>query len=165
MGPVTPNVQVRNVQENRCAGESKFGQNSPYSRRHLTTSKEGIFSSTTMAARRPADNGPNKMGWRKKGDTLVPVQMEEKPVPKNIMELIFCGCKGYCNLNTCSCWKHGLPCNLAYKICEGSTCLNTERYSDENVNVPETEASDEGDVPHMNTSVDDEENDQTQLSY
>ncbi|CAH1099901.1 unnamed protein product [Psylliodes chrysocephalus] len=91
---------------------------------------------------------PTKWGWRKEGDTLVPVQMEEKPAPKNIMELIFCGCKGYCNLNTC----------------EGSTCLNSERYSDENVNVPGTEASDEGDVPRMNTSVDDEENDQTHLS-
>ncbi|CAH1106696.1 unnamed protein product [Psylliodes chrysocephalus] len=108
---------------------------------------------------------PTKWGWRKEGDTLVPVQMEEKPAPKNIMELILCGCKGDCKLNNCSCRKHGLSCNLACKICEGSTCLNIERYSDENVNVPETEASDERDVPRMKTSVDDEENDQTHLSY
>ncbi|CAH1102959.1 unnamed protein product [Psylliodes chrysocephalus] len=108
---------------------------------------------------------PTKWGWRKEGDTLVRVQMEEKPAPKNIMELILCGCKGDCNLNTCSCRKHGIPCNFACKICEGSTCLNTEKYSDENVNVPETEASDEGDVPRMNTSIDDGENNQTHLSY
>ncbi|CAH1104500.1 unnamed protein product [Psylliodes chrysocephalus] len=104
---------------------------------------------------------PTKWGWRKEGHKLVPVQMEEKPAPKNIMELICCVFKGDCNLNTCRCRKHGLPCNIACKIC--STCLNTERYSDENVTVPETEASDEGDIPRMNTSVD--KNDQTHLSY
>ncbi|CAH1108729.1 unnamed protein product [Psylliodes chrysocephalus] len=104
---------------------------------------------------------PTEWGWRKEGDILVPVEMTQKPAPKNNMELIFCGCAEDCKLLSSSCRKHGLPCSLACKICVGSTCNNTERYSVANVIAAEREALDEEDVLLMNTSVNDEENEQT----
>lgn len=52
---------------------------------------------------------PTEWGWRKEGDTLVPVKMTHKPAPKNIMELIFCGCAGDCDLMSYSCRKVILP--------------------------------------------------------
>lgn len=104
---------------------------------------------------------PTEWGWRKEGDTLVPVEMTQKTAPNNIMELIFCGCAGDCKLKTCSCRKRVLPCNVACKICGGSICTNTERYSVENVIAAEREALDEEDALFMNTSVDNEENEQS----
>ena len=45
----------------------------------------------------------------------------------------------------CTCRKHGLPCNVACKICEGATCSNTDRYSVEDIIAAEEEILDKKD--------------------
>ena len=105
---------------------------------------------------------PSEWGWmRKKDDTLVPVQMTQKPAPDDILELIFCGCAGNCDRMSCSCRKHGLPCNVACKNCEGSSCTNTDEYSVETLIAAESEALDEEDCRLHNMSVIEEENEKS----
>lgn len=90
---------------------------------------------------------PTDWGWKKVGDTLVPIKMTKEAAPAHILSSIFCGCKKGCT-RTCSCRKNGLLCTIACRACQGVECTNNsysaaeiddENEIDENDDVDENE--------------------------
>ena len=52
------------------------------------------------------------------GAGLVPILMEQVPVPKHIVDLIACACKTGCKNRRCVCLKANLKCSI---LCHGRT--------------------------------------------
>ena len=65
-------------------------------------------------------------GYKIVGDTLVPVTMDGQPAPPNLMAMIRCGCKGYCDSNKCTCRSNGLYCTNICSECENGLCINID---------------------------------------
>ena len=70
------------------------------------------------------------MGLGKKGNDLIPIPMTKPAGPSFIMNMIFCGCKTGCK-NSCTCRKHGIPCTVACKVCNGENCTNVPNNVEE----------------------------------
>ncbi|OXU23828.1 hypothetical protein TSAR_008354 [Trichomalopsis sarcophagae] len=67
---------------------------------------------------------PEDWGWRRTSNMLLPI-INTKPVaPKELLEMVFCGCKIYCNTSRCSCKKAGIKCSYSCKNCNGQSCEN-----------------------------------------
>lgn len=73
-------------------------------------------------------NDPEDWGWKKYGQILMPVQSSKPPAPPEILNLIFCRCKGNCGA-MCGCRKAGLKCSAVCFHCSGETCSNIMKIS------------------------------------
>lgn len=67
---------------------------------------------------------PLNHGWVEKNCIYRPVTTNLPSAPLDILTNIRCGCKGDCNSNRCSCFKAGLKCSAACKVCAGNSCSN-----------------------------------------
>ncbi len=67
---------------------------------------------------------PLNYGWIERNCLLRPVATNIPPAPAEILSNIRCGCKGDCNSNRCTCFKVGLKCSTACKVCAGNSCSN-----------------------------------------
>ena len=74
---------------------------------------------------RDSDYMPWKWGWKKDGQPFIPIMADEEAGPDDLLKVIRCGCKGFCDSNHCTCRKAGLCCTSSCKECHGSLCDNT----------------------------------------
>lgn len=79
---------------------------------------------------------PQEWGWKRVGDTLVPITTEDLPAPEDLLKTIFCRCTKDCIIGKCGCRKAMLTCSAACLHCQGK-CLNS---------VPVTDEDDEDDI-------------------
>lgn len=82
---------------------------------------------------------PLNYGWTERNCILRPVVTNLPPAPSDILSNIRCGCKGDCNSNRCSCFKAGLKCTLACKVCAGNSCSNHPPNDDDDSDFEEDE--------------------------
>lgn len=66
---------------------------------------------------------PQEWGWKRLGDTLVPIITEDPPAPEVLLKTIFCRCTKDCASGKCGCRKAMLNCSAACLHCQGN-CLN-----------------------------------------
>ena len=63
-------------------------------------------------------------GWTMSEGLLCPHMTDMLPAPQAVVELVKCGCAGFCENKRCSCFREGFSC---CDICEcGDTCRNDE---------------------------------------
>ena len=74
---------------------------------------------------RDSDYMPLEWGWKKDGQPFIPIMADEEAGPEDLLKVIRCGCKGFCDSNHCTCRKAGLCCTSSCKECHGSLCDNT----------------------------------------
>lgn len=67
---------------------------------------------------------PSDWGWKLKDGVYVPTMSELPAAPPEILNMIFCTCKGNCG-NRCGCRRTGLKCNTICSGCHGDSCLNS----------------------------------------
>ena len=68
---------------------------------------------------------PLDWGWKKDGQSFMPIMTDKEVGAEDLLKVIRCGCKGSCDSNRCTCRKAGLCCTLSCKECHGSLCNNT----------------------------------------
>ncbi|CAG9821995.1 unnamed protein product [Phaedon cochleariae] len=66
---------------------------------------------------------PEGWGWKKEGDTWVPLWSELPEIWSACRALDKCGCKSGCDTKRCSCRRNILPCYLGCTSCKGE-CSN-----------------------------------------
>ena len=74
----------------------------------------------------PHPNPPpvTENGWKRDEDVILPVYCLMPPAPKDIIELVDCGCKTGCTESRfCKCLRNNQPCTSFCKC--GDNCLNT----------------------------------------
>ena len=74
---------------------------------------------------RDSDYMPLDWGWKKDGQSFIPIMTDEEAGLEDLLKVIRCGCKGSCDSNRCTCRKAGLCCTWSCKECHGSLCDNT----------------------------------------
>ncbi len=67
---------------------------------------------------------PLDYGWVQRNCILRPVTTNMPPAPEDVLSNIRCGCRGDCTSNRCTCYRVGLKCTPACKVCAGSSCSN-----------------------------------------
>ena len=86
-------------------------------------------------------------GWKEDHGRLVPVAMDLKAAPDDLLNVVRCKChcdkSRPCGTALCSCVKHGLKCVSACKNCQGASCEN----SDNDCAASLSEADDDLEVP------------------
>jgi hypothetical protein len=70
---------------------------------------------------------PEDWGWKLKGGHLMPILTDLPPAPKELLEMIRCGCKTGCITAKCTCRKHGLECTSLCGECRGTACTNAQQ--------------------------------------
>eukprot|EP00794_Sanderia_malayensis_P002575 gene2575-2974_t len=60
-------------------------------------------------------------GWKEEDGLLVIDWMDQEPAPSSLLEFVYCGCKGKCLSNRCSCQKNSLRCT---HLCQCRNCEN-----------------------------------------
>lgn len=65
---------------------------------------------------------PEEWGWRKAGNSLIPISTLRSPAPDTLLSLVACSCKKGCTGN-CGCRRVGLFCSNLCRNCEGN-CTN-----------------------------------------
>ena len=74
---------------------------------------------------RDSDYMPLDWGWKKDGQSFIPIMTGEEAGPEDLLKVIQSGCKGSCDSIRCTCRKAGLCCTSSCKECHGSLCDNT----------------------------------------
>lgn len=74
---------------------------------------------------------PLNYGYIERNCILRPVATNIPPAPAEILSNIRCGCQGDCNSNRCTCYKVGLKCSTACKVCAGSSCSNHSPFAED----------------------------------
>ena len=66
-----------------------------------------------------------EFGWQKDNETGAFIaKASSSPIaPKEILELVKCGCKGRCETDKCSCYRKRLSCT---EMCHCTECENTD---------------------------------------
>ena len=85
-----------------------------------------VIAATALSYKDPYPTQPELVGngWVMIDDVCVPHRTDLLPAPLAIMELVKCGCKTGCILNSCTCRKNNLVCT---DICKcGSICQNDD---------------------------------------
>ena len=117
----------------------------------MSALKFKIFRShfVTLVLRRaniPVQNlpQPEKYGWERRGNALMPIMTDNLPAPMAMIELSVCGCKSNCQNKRCKCRKNCLPCT---DMCKCIDCANTgeDEGCSENKNEFDTESDDDYD--------------------
>lgn len=73
---------------------------------------------------------PLLCGWKKDGDLLKPLLMNQDAVPANYLQLTSCGCSqaGQCRTRRCLCRKAGIPCTAICKCSHDDHHENIEDW-------------------------------------
>ena len=70
-------------------------------------------------------------GWKRQHGTLIPVLIDEAPVPDEVLNVIRCNCKVSSKRPSgesyCSCRSNGLHCVTACGECRGTECQNCDK--------------------------------------
>ena len=72
-----------------------------------------------------SDYMPLDWGWKKDGQSFMPIMTDKEVGAEDLLKVIRCGCKGSCDSNRCTCRKVGLCCTSSCKESHGSLCDNT----------------------------------------
>ncbi|XP_058793287.1 uncharacterized protein LOC131665425 [Phymastichus coffea] len=67
---------------------------------------------------------PVLWGWKRTTNMLIPIMNTEPIAPKDLVEMVFCGCKTNCSTARCKCKKAGLKCSYSCTNCNGQICEN-----------------------------------------
>ena len=70
------------------------------------------------------DLEPTDWGYKIVESSLVPIIMDGQPAPPELLKIIRCGCKGYCDTNQCTYKSNGLYCTNVCAQCENGICIN-----------------------------------------
>ena len=66
---------------------------------------------------------PTEWGWQDHDQTIVPVATDQPAAPRQLMNIVTCGCKTGCG-NACGCRKAGMVCSEMCYHCMGVSCDN-----------------------------------------
>ena len=66
---------------------------------------------------------PTEWGWQDHDHTIVPVATDQPAAPRQLMNIVTCGCKTGCG-NACGCRKAGMVCSEMCYHCMGVSCDN-----------------------------------------
>ena len=62
---------------------------------------------------------PKDWGWYGQGGHYFPSLTDKDPAPTDLLEMVRCNCKAYCNTQRCTCRKHGFACSTVCGHCSG----------------------------------------------
>ena len=70
---------------------------------------------------------PEDWGWQLLDGKYFPRLIDQKPAPKDLMQVIKCACKKDCSTRRCSCRDSGTECTVVCLVCRGASCSNSPR--------------------------------------
>ena len=78
---------------------------------------------------------PEDWGWKKEGETFLPIPTDQPIASDHLLKFIRCKCKkdakNPCGTNRCTCKKFGLSCVAACGDCRGEYCNNASKKLEE----------------------------------
>ena len=99
---------------------------------------------------------PQDWGWKKDGDTLIPIMTTHEYAPSYLQSVVSCTCKltskNPCSTNKCTCKKNGLPCLPSCSDCGGEDCHNISSNKTSTENSAEKEVEEAFDSQEANSS-------------
>ena len=72
------------------------------------------------------DLEPTEWGFKIVEGILLPITMDGPPAPPEILKMIRCTCKGYCDTKRCRCKLNGLYCTDMCSECMDGPCVNID---------------------------------------
>ena len=73
---------------------------------------------------------PSEWGWQAVNNKLIPMMMQRKAAPENLLKVIHCNCLKECKSSCCSCKRYELQCTAACGRCQTENCNSLNNTQD-----------------------------------